>query len=89
MKGVIIMTNVFIDRPAQAGRFLKKELKNREITQEKFAEYIGYDVRTVRRWIHNGINQVDILFRIVSFFELKGIGDIFSSEDDVSCVFLR
>ena len=83
------MTNVFIDRPAQAGRFLKKELKKRAITQEKFAEYIGYDVRTVRRWIHNGINQVDILFVIVSFFELKSVGDIFSSGDDVPYAFCR
>lgn len=79
------MTEFFADRPAQAGQFLKRELKRRKISQERFAESIGYDVRTVRRWIHSGINQVDVLFRIVSILELNGIGDIFSSENDVPC----
>ena len=80
------MAKDFIDRPKQAGTFLKSELKKRKITQEKFAEYMGCDVRTVGRWIHDGINQVDILFIIASFFGLENIGDIFSFEEDVPCV---
>lgn len=81
------MTGFFVDRPAQAGQFLKKELKKRKISQERFAESVGCDDRTVRRWIHNGINQVDVLFRIASILELESIGDFFSSEDEVPCAF--
>ena len=82
------MTEIFVDRPAQAGQFLKRELKRRKISQFSFAESVGCDDRTVRRWIHSGINQVDVLFRIAAVLELENIGDFFSSEDEVPCVLL-
>lgn len=35
----------------KAGANLKRFIKEGNLTQEKFAEKVGCDVRTVRRWI--------------------------------------
>ncbi len=83
------MIKKFNESPAvKAGHFLKNELKRRGITQEKFAEHLYVDPRTVRRWVKDGVNSVNTLWDIVCFFELENIGVIFSSENDDPYAFI-
>ena len=48
------------------GLYLKNQLKEREITQEEFAESVNVDPRTVRRWIGRGVHTLDVLVLIAS-----------------------
>ena len=46
-----------------AGANLKQELKNQGLTQEELADRAYRDVRTVNRWVNQGINSLeDIAF---------------------------
>ena len=72
----------------QAGDYLRSALKARGITQEQFAECIFVDVRTVRRWIANGVHSMDNFETIVRFFG-SSAGDVFTRGEDVSGFFMR
>jgi len=37
------------------GEKIKRYIQKRPLAQAEFAEDIGYDERTVRKWIHNGV----------------------------------
>lgn len=53
------------------GQKLKKFISNSKFkTQEKFAEAVNNDVRTVRRWIHLGIDKLNIIIYVA---EILGI----------------
>ena len=54
----------------KAGKNLKKLIKEREMTQERFAEEICVDPVTVRRWIHSGIKSTNTLEEIARLFNV-------------------
>lgn len=62
------------------GGFLQKLRKEKNITQEQFAEMIGVSGRTVSRW-ETGSNMpdLDILIQIADYYEV-GIREIFDGE---------
>ena len=66
-----------------AGRFLKNELKARNITQEDFAEMFGVSDRTLRRWIKGENITLDTIDYLSDFFKVDR-RDIISYGDDVS-----
>lgn len=65
--------NLRFDRAEHAAENLKKIVKNhkRYNTQEKFAELMGVDVRTVRRWF----TRLDSLTTIINCANKLGIRD--------------
>ena len=61
-----------------AGANLKRFIKNsRYRTQQRFAIEICVDVRTVGRWINEGINDLRIIKELADFFG-KSIWDFLS-----------
>lgn len=63
--------------PARAGKNLKRIIKERGLTQDKFAELKRVDPTTVRRWIANGIDKLSIIEEIADFFDVS-VFDILS-----------
>ncbi len=57
--------------PVKIGMFLRKLRKEKELTQEQFAQEVGVSNRTVSRW-ENGTNMPDIslLVQIADFYEV-------------------
>ncbi len=57
--------------PKKIGMFLRQLRKERELTQEQFAQEMGVSGRTVSRW-ENGVNMPDIslLVQIADFYEV-------------------
>jgi len=54
-----------------AGDNVKRVIKNSDFeTQENFAFAFGADVRTVSRWLNNGIKNLDTLQEIAEFLEV-------------------
>lgn len=54
-----------------AGANLKRLIKESDLgTQEAFAFEFGADVRTVGRWIHQGIDRLSTLDQIANFFNV-------------------
>ena len=66
----------------RVGKYLQHMLKKNGYTQEKFAEKYNCDVRTVRRWIKNGVNDINTIDSIASFFG-DTLWDIIRETDDV------
>ena len=60
-----------------AGANLKRLLKETGRTQEDFADEFYYDVRTIRRWIRNGIDSISLIEKIADFFGVS-VFDILS-----------
>lgn len=57
-----------------AGANLKRLIKESGYrTQEAFAYEFGTDVRTVGRWINNGIKNLDTLQLIADFFGVDAL----------------
>ncbi|HBN12777.1 MAG TPA: hypothetical protein DD415_04090 [Clostridiales bacterium] len=55
-----------------AGKNLKRLIKTSKYkTQEEFAYCFGTDVRTVSRWVNNGINNLDTLQEIAEFLGIE------------------
>ena len=50
--------NKFNLTPEQIGGRVDTIRRSRKLTQEDFAEIIGYDVRTIRRWFKDGIDKI-------------------------------
>ena len=70
----------------QIGAYLKKELADRKISQERFATMVFVEPRTVRRWIRDGINNIDTVFLIADQLGVS-IGDILANCRDVPAFF--
>lgn len=68
------------------GGYLKRQLRERNTTQEEFASQIGVDPRTVRRWVSDGIHSLDVLVEIADFLGVN-VRDIFLDEDGVPFLF--
>ena len=64
------------------GGYLKRELKRRNWSQAYFAEKVGVDDRTVRRWISEGVHSLDVTCEIADRLGVS-VRDIFLDEDGV------
>ena len=51
-----------------AGLVLKQLIKNNYTSQEEFAYDAGYEIRTVSRYVNNGINKLNVIQEIAEFF---------------------
>ena len=54
----------------KAGLILKKLIKENYKSQEEFAYDIGYEIRTVSRYVNQGINKVNCIQELAEFFGL-------------------
>jgi len=59
------------DAAKHAGLVLRKLIRENYSSQEAFAEDFGAEIRTVSRYINQGINKVSALQELADFF---GIG---------------
>lgn len=57
----------------KAGDNLKRLIKANHITQEKMAELMMVDERTIRRWIKDGIDKLSTLEQIADIFNVDVI----------------
>jgi transcriptional regulator with XRE-family HTH domain len=54
-----------------AGANLKRLIKNSKLkTQDEFAYEFGTDVRTIGRWVNNGVKNLDTLQQLAAFFDV-------------------
>lgn len=53
-----------------AGRALKKVLSIHKMSQQDFAFDYGCDIRTVSRYINNGISKIQDIEYIANFFDI-------------------
>ena len=61
-----------------AGRTLRRLIQENYATQEDFAEDYGVEIRTVSRYINEGINKVDVIQELAVFFNVSVI-DFFTN----------
>ncbi len=61
---------------ANNGDLIKRHIKEKGLTQAKFAEEIGYEERTVRKWIQKGVFDYRVLVQIANVFEID-VRDLF------------
>ena len=60
-------------REKQAGRKLRQLIQENFRTQEEFAERYGCELRTVNRYINNGIGKIAIIQELADFFQVDFI----------------
>ena len=53
-----------------AGQNLKQLIKDNYSTQEEFAFDYGADIRTISRYVNNGINKIDAIQEFAEFFDV-------------------
>lgn len=53
-----------------AGQTLKRLIKENYPSQEEFAYDYGADIRTISRYINNGINKIDVIQELAEFFDV-------------------
>ena len=57
--------------PENVGRNLRRLLKESKYsTQAEFAKVMGKDARTVRRWLHSGVDKLDDIIAISNVLEV-------------------
>lgn len=54
-----------------AGRTLRRLIQENYASQEEFAYEYGADVRTISRYINEGINKVDTIQELAFFFGIS------------------
>lgn len=57
-------------RQLKAGQKLRQLIQENFRTQEDFAYRYGMELRTVNRYINQGINKVDIIQELADFFNV-------------------
>lgn len=60
-----------------AGLYLKKLIRENYDSQEDFAYDFGTDIRTVSRYVNNGINKISTIQELADFFGVR-FQDFFS-----------
>ena len=60
-----------------AGLYLKKLIRENYDSQEDFAYDFGTDIRTVSRYVNNGINKISTIQELADFFGIR-FQDFFS-----------
>lgn len=53
-----------------AGEVLRKLIRENYPSQEEFAYDYGIDIRTLSRYINQGINKIDVIQELARFFKL-------------------
>lgn len=53
-----------------AGQRLKQLIKENYSTQEEFAYDYGAEIRTVSRYVNQGINKIDVVQELAEFFNV-------------------
>ena len=51
------------------GTYLKHKLRSTQMTQAQFAERMGVEERTVRRWVSGDIHKIEIIEDIACMFQ--------------------
>ena len=64
------MKHNYIDPGIYAGKQFKLLMEKNNRTQERLAEDFNVDVRTVRRWIYEGISDIYRIYEIADYFEI-------------------
>lgn len=54
----------------RAGKVLRELIRKNYATQEEFALDYGLEIRTVSRYINQGINKVDVVQELADFFSV-------------------
>ena len=58
--------------PSQiAGKTLRRLIQENYSSQEEFALDYGLEIRTVSRYVNSGINKVDTIQELASFFNVS------------------
>lgn len=55
-------------RKKMAGEKLRQLIKENYRTQEEFADRYGMELRTVSRYVNQGIKDVDVIQELANFF---------------------
>ena len=63
----------------KAGATLRRLIAENYSSQEEFAFEYGTDVRTVSRYINNGINKIDVIQELAAFFDIS-FADFFQDD---------
>lgn len=71
-----------IDFSLNAGKVLKRLIRDNYDTQEEFAYDFGTDIRTVSRYVNQGINKVSVLQELASFFRISITDFFYTKKDD-------
>lgn len=53
-----------------AGQKLKQLIKENYPSQEEFAYDYGAEIRTVSRYVNQGINKIDVIQELANFFNV-------------------
>lgn len=61
-----------------AGEILRLLIRQNYPSQEEFAYDFGTDIRTISRYINNGINKLDVIQELADFFHVEFV-DFFRS----------
>ncbi len=56
-----------------AGKNLRRLIQDNFASQEDFAYEYGLELRTVSRYINNGINKIDAIQQLANFFKVDFI----------------
>lgn len=54
-----------------AGKVLRNLVQQHYSTQEAFTLDYGMDIRTLSRYINNGINKIDVIQELAEFFNIE------------------
>ena len=72
------------DAAKRAGQVLMKLISENYSSQEEFAFEYGADVRTINRYINNGINKIDVIQDFAELFNVDFV-DFFKGQYDKNC----
>ena len=64
-----------------AGKTLRRLIEENYPSQEEFAYDYGTDVRTISRYVNQGINKLDIIQELADFFNLT-FTDFFTDREN-------
>lgn len=59
-----------IDASKKAGQFLRRLIQKNYSSQEEFAFDFGAELRTINRYVNNGINKVNVIQELAEFFNV-------------------
>lgn len=65
-----------------AGQTLRKLIRENYASQEEFSYDYGMDLRTLSRYINNGINKVDAIQELATFFKVD-FTDFFNADNQL------
>ncbi len=64
-----------------AGKTLRRLIQENYPSQEEFAYDYGMEIRTVSRYVNNGINKIDAIQELADFFNISFV-DFFKEQTE-------